>query len=454
MKEIGIFICNYNKRDYVINCVKSVLEQSFTDFDLFVVDNGSTDDSVSKLKEIYGDKINVIKISKNVGASAGINTGLRKGYEVGYKYIMSLDNDTVLDKDAVFELYNALSNDENAGMANSKILQLLTPEKIQEYGAKISFDNYNIEAVERNKNVSNSSDEIQERDTISTCAVMIKREVIEKIGFLDEEIFIYWDDIDFGYRCTLSGYKCLVVGSSKVWHNSSWLVIKNLGFNKYYFWRNRLYFFAKYVSENDIEKYAKSILSEFYRNLIGFYCKEQYDLLPVYMYALNDFLYNVRGKAEEHKYKRTLENNEPFTQLLLDSKEILIKVPKEKGIITEEIFCIFIQNCLRINPKLKIFTYPDYWNEEEKERLKAEIDISFDVKEKYDNIFYFCEHVEKEKKCILPEILVDKYCNCINSNKVYNIYRNIEENCKFFIDAYKDVFIRSVKKLKENTSMI
>ena len=77
MNEIGVFICNYNKADYVVECVEKVLNQTLKNLDIYVVDNASTDESVSKLRELFGDTVTVIVNAENIGGSGGFNTGIK-----------------------------------------------------------------------------------------------------------------------------------------------------------------------------------------------------------------------------------------------------------------------------------------------------------------------------------------------------------------------------------------
>lgn len=452
MKSVGIFICNYNKREFVVNCVKSILEQSFDDFDLFVVDNASTDDSVEKLKEYYGDKITIIQNSENLGGSGGFNTGIRRGYNDGYKYIMLVDNDTVLDKDAVFELYKFLEENKDVGMAGAKIFQMQRPEYIQEYGGKILWDKYDVIEIDRDIKDSVNFPDVQEVDYSAACALMVRREVIEKIGPMNEGCFIYGDDTEWGYRCKLSGFRCCSIAKAKVWHNSS-ASLKSK-FSRYYLVRNATHFFAKYISENDIERFAKITLSKFYKIIVGFYCKKQYDMISVIMYALDDFIHNVRGKAPQYKIERTLENREPFHEILDSKNSILINVIDDDFKCKEhkvEKFNDYIINELRkINSKLKIFVKNEDWNKEELEILEnnnvnvVTLDADFDLE------LCFCEHVSNIKKCLLPKICIDVYLNCIYDEETYAIYSNFKINEKLFIETYKNLFIEAVRNIKNN----
>ena len=93
MKKIGIVICNFNKADKVLECIQCVLESKFQDFDIYVVDNASIDNSVKMINEKYGDKVNLIVNEENLGGSGGFNKGLRTAYDKGYEYLMCIDND-------------------------------------------------------------------------------------------------------------------------------------------------------------------------------------------------------------------------------------------------------------------------------------------------------------------------------------------------------------------------
>lgn len=82
-KSTGVVICNYNKSQYVVKCIQSVLESNVDDYDVFVVDNASTDDSVEMIENIYSDKVTLIKNKENLGGSGGFNTGIRRVVDAG-----------------------------------------------------------------------------------------------------------------------------------------------------------------------------------------------------------------------------------------------------------------------------------------------------------------------------------------------------------------------------------
>ena len=104
MAPIGIVICNYNKKDFVADCIRSVTESKVHNFDIYVVDNASTDGSVKAIREEFGDSVTVLENKENLGGSGGFNTGLRLVRDKGYEYFVCLDKDVLVDENAILAL--------------------------------------------------------------------------------------------------------------------------------------------------------------------------------------------------------------------------------------------------------------------------------------------------------------------------------------------------------------
>ena len=133
-KKTGIVICNYNKSSYVVNCIQSVLESDTTDYDIYMVDNASSDDSVSAVKKCFGDAVTILENPANLGGSGGFNTGLRMVLERGYPYIWCLDNDVLVDESALSALLQFLIAHPEVGMAGSKVYHMDLFVRIPRFG--------------------------------------------------------------------------------------------------------------------------------------------------------------------------------------------------------------------------------------------------------------------------------------------------------------------------------
>ena len=139
MKRVGAVICNFNKKEDVLNCIQSVLESKYTDYDLYVVDNASSDGSAEAIREKYGSQVTVLVNAENLGGSGGFNTGLRKALEKGYEYLYCLDNDVLVDENAMGELVAFLDTHPGSGMAGSRVYHMENPGVIQQFGQIVDF---------------------------------------------------------------------------------------------------------------------------------------------------------------------------------------------------------------------------------------------------------------------------------------------------------------------------
>ncbi len=122
-KDIAVVVCNYNKKEYVLRCVSSILSQTvIDDIDVFVVDNASTDGSSDALREEFGERIFVIDNPVNNGGSGGFNAGMRHALSRPYRYIVLADNDIRMDEAAIERLHSYMEMHGDVGIAGAAML--------------------------------------------------------------------------------------------------------------------------------------------------------------------------------------------------------------------------------------------------------------------------------------------------------------------------------------------
>lgn len=326
MRKIGIVICNYNKENAVLECIQCILESKYTDYDLYVVDNGSTDNSVQRIQEKYSNQVTLLMNKENLGGSGGFNTGLRVVYEKGYPYVMCVDNDAMLDENAIGNLYEFLENHPEAGMAGAKVYHLEEPQFVQQFGQKIDFENFCTEVHYYNALEDGRMPEYLYVDSVAACSLMVRRSVIDEIGFMPEENFLYWDDTEWCYLCNLAGHKVASVGNAKALHAMG---AKNESINTfptYYAWRNWIVFFAKYTSEEKLEQMAETFIGSVFQNVYeGLHsgCKNRARTI---MLAYDDALHGVMGKAGENRIFDLDLDVAPFHRLFKGKKKIFLEV--------------------------------------------------------------------------------------------------------------------------------
>ncbi len=354
MKKTGIVICNFNKREYVVNCIQSVLESKTDDFDIYVVDNASADDSVRAIEETYGDRVTLLVNEENLGGSGGFNTGIRQVLEKGYEYLYCLDNDVLVDENAIGALVDYLDGHPDTGVAGSIVYHMDFPDYVQQYGLDIDFDHYTAVTHYADFLDDGTVPEVKECDTVATCSVMIRTSCIRNsdIGIMPEDNFIYWDDMEWIYRFTLAGWRVVTVKASMVLHKMGSNARPVNTFINYYMWRNRLDFFMRYTPEKKLDQMSFRVLGSVFDSLYESMYREKHNVMRTISYAFFDAVRGVRGKAADYKIMKNDANDTKFRKYL-DGKQSYYILPGEseetasaKGEeMAEEYIC-------SLNPKL------------------------------------------------------------------------------------------------------
>ena len=426
MKKVGIVICNFNKEDAVLECIQSVLESKFTDFDLYVVDNGSTDHSLEKIRSAYGDRLTLLVNKENLGGSGGFNTGLRTAYEKGYPYLMCIDNDALLDENAIGNLHVFLEEHKEAGIAASKIYHLEEPDYIQQFGQKIDFEHYCTEVPHLNMLEDGTMPEYLYVDSVAACSLMIRREVIEKIGFMPEENFLYWDDTEWCYLCNQAGYKVASVGNSKALHAMGAKKEAVNTFPTYYAWRNWITFFLKFTPDEDLEQMADTFLSSvFQENYEGLYNGEKNRAKTV-MLALDDAIHGVMGKAGENRIFELDFNLEGYRDLFHRSEKFYIEENGHAPLANR------IRNVA--------------------EALGVRV-IWLDAQEKDAVTISLCESIFEVEDMTLEKVYIDiSDCIFATEDDMLNVI-NYNYSKRSFLFMMKPVFLENAKKLRKKWNL-
>lgn len=424
MKKIGIVICNYNKREYVVNCIQSVLESKTDDFDIFVVDNASTDDSVDAIRLKYGDKVNLLVNSENLGGSGGFNTGIRKVLEEGYEYLYCLDNDVLVDENAVGALAEYLDAHGDTGVAGSIVYHMDYPEYVQQYGLDIDFENYTAITHYADFLDDGSVPQVNFCDTVATCSVMIRTRCIKNtdIGIMPENNFIYWDDMEWIYRFTLAGFKVVTIKDSVVLHKMGSNVKPSNTFINYYMWRNRINFFMRYTPEEKIDTMSYRVLSAVFDSLYESMYREEHNVMQTISYAYYDAVRGVRGKAAEHKIMENDANDDKFRRYLKDKRTYHI-LPCNDALQVN-----ITENYIRsLNPEMKHCA----------DAGQADIRISL------------CDYVMHVKNGDRNIIYMDSENNCILDEDDWMTVENYEYSKSLFVYMNQAPFLDAVYALRE-----
>jgi GT2 family glycosyltransferase len=244
--ETAVVIANWNGKKYLKECLDSLRAQSYKDFRVIVIDNGSEDDSVDFLKKNYPEVI-LKEINRNIGFAAGYNLGFRLALkDENIKWIIALNNDTKLHEKFIEHMVNCIRRHFDAGSIQPKILNFFERDKIDCIGITIATDGtaHNRGFGEKDKG---QFDEEKEIFGANAAAALFDRGALEKIkqpieNFFDRDFFAFYEDVDLAWRMRLLGYKSYYCPSAKVFHMHSGTAGKFSSFKAYHLHRN--YFFA------------------------------------------------------------------------------------------------------------------------------------------------------------------------------------------------------------------
>jgi len=240
MKQISVIIVNLNGGEYIAGCLDSLSAQTFRDFEVIVVDNGSTDGSRELIGKDY-PRVRVIALGENTGFAKGNNIGFQASSS---PFIATLNNDTLVGPGWLQELHEAAKVDRGIGMVASKIFLGKDGDELDSAGMLLYPDGM---TRQRGRGVRDDGrfDTPTEVLFPSACAALYRREMLEETGFFDEEFFSYCEDADLGLRGRLAGWKAVLAPRAVVRHLYSQTGGSYSAFKAYHVERNRLWVLLK-----------------------------------------------------------------------------------------------------------------------------------------------------------------------------------------------------------------
>jgi GT2 family glycosyltransferase len=214
---VSVIILNWNGRRFMRDCLSSLKQQSYREFEVIVVDNGSTDGSADLIRSEYSDFAKLVRNRRNLGFGRGNNIGAEHS---NGRYLLLLNNDCVVDKLWIAELVKEAESERRIGMCASKILSFYDRRVIDNTGHLIYRDGLNRG---RGRLEVDAGQYDLKRDIFfpSACAALYRREAFDEIGGFDEDFFAYGDDTELGIRVRLTGWKCRFVPTAIAYHKYS-----------------------------------------------------------------------------------------------------------------------------------------------------------------------------------------------------------------------------------------
>jgi len=252
MPLVSIIIVNWNAKEYLKECLESILSQSFTDYEILLIDNASSDNSVSFVRENF-PQVKIIQNKDNLGFAEGNNIGITQA--VG-KIIVLFNPDAVADKEWLSILVDVLQSSEKIAAVTGKMYYLG-----EQYGKDAVFCTWSkINPYSAAPYNFHNDEKISKVDYLSGAAMVVKRDIFEKIGLMDSDYFLYFEETDLCARMIRAGYDLMYVPSAIVWHAVS--PLSNSENKVYYMERSRIRFALKNFDSLNVMSFFFIFLGE------------------------------------------------------------------------------------------------------------------------------------------------------------------------------------------------
>lgn len=291
--KVAIIILNWNGWEDTIECLESIFQITYPLYEVIIVDNGSKDDSIQKIKNYAEGKIKIksrffhylpenkpiyireyskdeldtsisiketnknlvsrknlilIKNDDNYGFAEGNNIGIKFALNnLNSDYILLLNNDTVVDPYFLNELINVAESDLQIGVLGPTIYEYKNPQEIQSAGVKIHWNKGEVINLTQKK--SKYLDEPENVDCVMGCALFAKSELFNKIGYLNKDYFAYLEETELCVRAHKALYRIVYVPKGKIWHKGGATSNKITGFTLFHYTRNKFWFMKKHSSK-------------------------------------------------------------------------------------------------------------------------------------------------------------------------------------------------------------
>ncbi len=242
MPRVSIVVVNYNGGALLRDCLASIAAQTYRDFEVIVVDNGSEDDSLAAAATVLSGA-RVVALGENTGFARGNNVGIAAS---AGDLVLTLNNDATLAPSFLAEIVAAADRLPSAGMFAPKTLISTEPGRIDSAGLLIYLD-----GVYRPRGWQETDGPAYQREeeVVFPCAsaALYRRAMLDDVGLFDEEYFLYLEDADLGMRARLRGWRCWYVPRAVAFHLKSSTAGKHSKVKAYHVERNRIFNLVKHA---------------------------------------------------------------------------------------------------------------------------------------------------------------------------------------------------------------
>lgn len=293
--KVSVITLNWNGRDDTLECLASLAELEYPNFEVIVVDNGSADGSVPAFRALHPE-VTVIENGKNLGYAEGMNAGLRHAYARGAEYLLILNNDTTVHPSLLSELVRVAETDERIGFLSGKVYFHAEPNRLQTAGRRAHPLLLVHELVGWGEIDHGQYDQLQEYDYLDDIFLLVRRRAYEVTGGYDPNFFLYYEETDWCARVRRAGFRLVYVPTARVWHKHGRSTGGDRGRNfVYYMARNQIVFIRRHSSGGHWARYLCYLGTSSPRRIVRWLRERRPDLAGAYLHGVASGLLWVLG---------------------------------------------------------------------------------------------------------------------------------------------------------------
>ncbi|RJP24073.1 MAG: glycosyltransferase family 2 protein [Candidatus Abyssobacteria bacterium SURF_5] len=315
--KVSVIIPTYNGIKYIPACLDSLRSQSRVADEIIVVDDGSSDGTAALLAAAYPEA-RLVRLKNNQGFAAAANKGISSS---SGDYIALLNNDTTAHKDWLKELIKVLDEQPSVSFCSSKMLFADQPDTINSIGIGFTRTGIAMDVGFRQKDGLQFE---RARPVFGACAgaAIFRRSLFDEIGLLDEDLFMWYEDVDFSLRARLAGRECLYVPTAIIYHKGGGTISSKQRKHIYYCARNQILIMVKNLPRPLLNKYLPRLFSVCLKHSIKSLLKGDTAAVSGYCAALKDLKPFLR-KRQLTNWKNTVSDADLDRLLQMDSNNIL-----------------------------------------------------------------------------------------------------------------------------------
>jgi GT2 family glycosyltransferase len=290
--SVAVIIVNYKGYELTRECLYSFSRVIYDDYALIVVDNGSCDHSVARLRAEFPQAV-YIESERNLGFTGGNNLGLAAAYERGCRYVFFLNNDTVVS-DNIFELVTFLEAHPEVGMASPLTFYHDNPERISFGGGYLDRNTGIITFSHKGDRRSDFTEKVIFCTFLEGAAIMARADLVGRAGGFNDDYFLNSEEAELCIKITDMGYRLAVIDNCFVWHKISQTMKPGSEMINYFVYRNRLHF----VRNNALQLGVKQVFAIIYtylRIILSFLSRGNYPAARGLLLGVIDYFRGVKG---------------------------------------------------------------------------------------------------------------------------------------------------------------